>query len=289
MTRRPGTPAASTSPAAAVTGSGHQPIDTSRPHPARRYDYWLGGKDNVAADRESADQIAEAFPHIRTAAQENRRFMHRTVAYLAAHAGIHQYLDIGTGFPTSPNVHELAQATAPGSRVVYVDNDPVVVVHARALMTSTPEGATAYIHADLRQPNTILNDPALTATLDFTQPVALLLIAVLHFLDNASNPYAAVARLLDALPSGSYLAVSHATFDPLPADTVERLTALSTPGAGHGTFRPRTRAEVNQFLHGLELVEPGLVPIVHWRPDSAPKPTASVQETAVYGAVARLP
>jgi hypothetical protein len=262
------------------------PIDTSRPHPARRYDYWLGGKDNFDADRASADQIAAAFPHIRTAAVENRRFMHRAVAFLAAAAGIRQFLDIGTGLPTSPTVHELAQLIAPATRVVNVDNDPMVVSHGQGRTASTPQGAVAYIQADLRQPHTILTDPVLTATLDLTQPVGLLLVAVLHFLD---DPYRAVADLVEALPSGSYVAVSHATLDPLPADTIERLAPLTDPGAGHGTFRPRPRDEVARFVTGLELVDPGLVPIVHWRPHNAPKPQASAEDTAVYGAVARLP
>lgn len=263
-------------------------IDTSRPHPARRYNYWLGGKDNYAADRASGDQIAEALPTIRTAALENRRFLRRAVTYLAAEAGIRQFLDIGTGFPVSPNVHELAQAVAPGTRVVYVDNDPVVVVHAQALMTSTPQGATSYLQADLRHPEAILTHPALAGTLDLTQPVALLLIAVLHFLDDHDDPYGVVARLVDALPPGSYVALSHATFDPLPADIVQRAAALAGTG-GHGTFRPRSRDEVARFLFGLEPCPPGLVPIVHWRPDRTPEPKASVEDTAVYGAVARLP
>jgi len=289
VTSTPSTPADGHPRAATIAGSGYQPIDTSRPHPARRYDYWLGGKDNFAADRESGDRIAKAFPTIRTAAVENRRFMRRVVSYLAAEAGVRQFLDIGTGIPTSPNVHELAQVVAPAARVVYVDNDPLVVVHARALMTSTPQGATAYVQADLRAPDTVLADPALKATLDLTQPVALLLMAVLHFLYDGDQPYSVVARLVEALPSGSYVALSHATLDPLPADTQQRIAAFAVPGAGHGTFRPRTRAKIASFLDGLKLVDPGLVPIVQWRPDRAPRPEASVEDTAVYGAVARLP
>jgi hypothetical protein len=265
------------------------PVDTSRPHPARRYDYWLGGKDNFAVDRESADQIAAMFPHIRTAVLENRRFLRRVVSFLAAEAGVHQFLDIGTGFPTSPNVHETAQLVAPASRVVYVDNEPLVVVHARALMTSSPQGAVDYVEVDLREPEKILTARELTATLDLTQPVALLLIAVLHFLDDTDDPYRAVATLLQALPPGSFLALSHATFDLLTDDTIEQLTPLMTPGAGHGPFRPRTRDEVAAFLTGLELVAPGLVPIASWRPEIEREPLARPEETGVYGAVARLP
>jgi hypothetical protein len=288
-TPEPGTPTDGEQPAATAPGSRYRPIDMTRPHPARRYDAWLGGKDNFAADRESAAQIAQAFPTIRKAALENRRFLRRVVAFLAAEAGIRQFIDIGTGMPNTPNVHEIAQAVAPQSRVVYVDNDPLVVVHARALMASAPEGAIEHVESDLREPQAILTNQALTETLNLNQPVGVLLIAVLHFLDDADDPYSAVTRLVQALPPGSHLALSHATFDPLPADTVARLAALNTPGAKHGTFRARTRSETAQFLDGLKPVDPGLVPIVEWQPEREPRPTASSAETAAYGAVARLP
>jgi S-adenosyl methyltransferase len=279
-------------PPATGTSTDHgyrPPIDTSRPHPARRYDYWLGGKDNFAADRASGDRIADAFPTIRTAAVENRRFMQRAVRYLAAEAGVRQFLDVGTGIPTSPNVHEVAQQSAPSSRVVYVDNDPMVVVHARALMTSDPQGATAYLQADLRDPGTILASPELTTTLDLHQAVALLLVAVLHFLDDTDHPAAAVGRLVQALPTGSYLVLSHATLDPLPGDTRQRIADLASPDSGNGPFRPRSREEVAAFLAGLELVDPGLVPIVQWRPHLHPRPGSSIVDTTTYGAVARVP
>jgi hypothetical protein len=283
-----GTPATGRPPATALAGDKPLLIDTSRPHPARRYDYWLGGKDSFDADRASADQIAAAFPHIRTAVLENRRFLHRAVAFLSAAAGIRQFLDIGTGIPTSPNVQELAQLIAPAARVAYVDNDPMVVAHGRGRTASTPEGAVTYIQADLRKPGTILDNPALTSTLDLTQPVALLLIAVLHFLGDRDDPYGAVADLIAALPPGSFVAVSHATFDPLPAATIKRLAPLIEPGAGHGLFRPRSRDEVARFLNGLELVDPGLVPAVQWRPNNAPKPEASVEDSIAYAAVAGI-
>ncbi len=279
----PGRPTGLVSP----TGSGFQSFDTTRPHSARRYDYWLGGKDNFAADRASGDRIAAAFPTIRTSAVENRRFMRRVVAFLAAEAGIRQFLDIGTGIPTSPNVHEVAQGVDPRARVVYVDNDPMVVVHAQALMSSTPQGATAYVRADLREPETILASRALADTLDLTQPVALLLVAVLHFIPDEADPYGLVGRLVGALPAGSFLAVSHATFDPLPPETRQRMVALTGPDAGNGVFQPRSGDEVGLFFDGLRLVDPGLVPIVQWRPDHEPRPQASVADTAVYGAVAR--
>ena len=183
-------------------GSPSDRIDTTVPHPARRYNYWLGGKDNFQADRESGDAMAAAFPTIRTSALENRRFLQRAVGYLAREAGIRQFLDIGTGIPTANNTHEVAQAVAPESRVVYVDNDPIVLAHARALLTSSPEGATAYIDADLRDPEKILAHPELQRTIDLSQPVGLMLVAVLHFVPDGDDPYALVRRLLDALPAG---------------------------------------------------------------------------------------
>ncbi|GAA2553953.1 hypothetical protein GCM10010435_25450 [Winogradskya consettensis] len=177
-------------------------IDTSTAHPARRYNYWLGGKDNFAADRASGDAIAAAFPTTRMAVIENRQFLSRAVTHLTRDAGIRQFLDIGTGLPSADNTHEVAQAIAPDARIVYVDNDPLVLTHARALLTGTPAGATAYLHADLREPERILADPQLAEVLDLTQPVALMLVAVLHFVAESDDPYAKVAHLLDALPTG---------------------------------------------------------------------------------------
>jgi len=272
-----------------TSGGPYRAFDAGKTHPSRRYDYWLGGKDNFAADRASGDQIADAFPTVRQAAIENRRFLQRAVSYLVRDAGITQFLDLGTGIPTSPNVHEIAQGIAPTARIVYVDHDPMVVVHGRALTTSTPEGATAYLHGDLREPETILDHPVLAEVLDLDRPIGLLLVAVLHFLTDADAPYDVVDHLVEALPAGSFLAISHATLDPLPADTAERLSALAAPGAGHGAFRFRTRAEVSRFLDGLDLVEPGLTPIVEWCPEAYPRPEATVAETAGYVAVARVP
>lgn len=263
-------------------------IDPRRADPARRYDYWLGGKTNFAADRASGDAIAERFPTVRLAALENRRFLQRAVTVLARDMGVRQFLDIDTGIPASPNVHETAQLIAPDARVVYVDSSPIVVTHARALMTSTPRGATAYLQADLRDPEAILSDQVLRETLDPERPVALLLVAVLHFLDDTDDPYALVARLLKALPAGSYLVLTHATLDPLPDQVAEQLRALSGQNPEHGTFRPRSRDEVARFFDGLTIAEPGLCSIVRWRPDERPRPTATEAETAVYGAVARL-
>src|ERR1700719_4702836 len=186
-------------------------IDTSKPHAARIYDYLLGGKDHFAVDRETAEKGIKLIPTGRTAARENRSFLGRAVRFLVAEAGIRQFLDIGTGLPSANNVHEVAQGLVPSCRVVYVDNDPIVLAHARALLTSSPEGKTAYIHADLREPERILSDPVTRATLDFSQPVGLMLVAVLHFVPDEAQPRRIVDTLLDALPSGSYLVASHAT------------------------------------------------------------------------------
>jgi hypothetical protein len=185
-------------------------VDVSRPHSARMYDYWLGGKDNFAADRAMGDAFVQAIPTIRVMAAENRAFLHRVVRYLTEQAGVRQYLDIGTGIPTSPNLHEVAQGIAPQSRAVYVDNDPIVLAHARALMISSAEGRSEYIHADLHEPRKILTDPTLTDTLDLNRPVGLMLIAILMLLRDEDDPWGLVRTLMDALPSGSYLALSRA-------------------------------------------------------------------------------
>ncbi|MEU4337098.1 SAM-dependent methyltransferase [Micromonospora lupini] len=264
-------------------------IDTSVAHPARRYNYWLGGKDNFQADRDSGDMIAASFPTIRTAALENRRFLRRAVGYLAREAGIRQFLDIGTGIPTANNTHEVAQAVAPESRVVYVDNDPIVLAHARALLSSTPEGVTAYIDADLRDPERILRHPELLRAIDLAQPVALMLVAVLHFVPDDDDPYALVRRLLDALPAGSYLAASHATHDYLPPAIAEEAKAAAKGGGPHGLINLRTRAEFTGFFTGLDVIEPGITSVAEWRAESEPQPRPSVVEVSMYGGVARLP
>jgi hypothetical protein len=262
-------------------------IDTSVAHPARRYDYWLGGKDNFAVDRASGDAVGAVFPAIRTFALENRRFLARAVTFLAGQAGISQFLDVGTGIPTANNTHEVAQRINPAARVVYVDNDPIVLVHARALLRSThPDGITAYIDADLREPDTILADPALEDALDLSRPVALMLVAILHFLRDEDRPYEVVARLVDALPAGSYLVMSHATGDHIPPQTMaDAIDAATTPQAG---FRDRTRAEFARFFDGHELVAPGIVSIADWRAENEPPPRPSAADVSAYGAVAKI-
>ncbi|MEJ2577688.1 MAG: SAM-dependent methyltransferase [Kineosporiaceae bacterium] len=213
-------------------------FDTSVPHPARRYDYWLGGKDNFAADRASGDAIEAVFPTIRVTAVENRRFLARAVRFLTAEVGIDQFLDVGTGIPTANNTHEVAQQVNPAATVVYVDNDPIVLAHARALLNSHPNGATAYIDADLRQPETILTDPALAATLDLSRPVALMLVSVMHFFPDQDEPHAIVHQLAQALPADSYLVLSHASGDFVDSQPVDRASCRYPSGVPQPTPPP---------------------------------------------------
>jgi len=262
-------------------------IDSTTAQPARRYNYWLGGKDNFAVDRASGDEILKTFPTARLAALENRRFLQRATRYLAAEAGIRQFLDIGTGLPTADNTHEVAQGIAPESRVVYVDNDPMVMVHARALLTSTPEGRTTYIEADLRSPERILADPELRDTLDLGEPVAVMLVAVLHFIEGYGAGAPIVRTLMDALPSGSHLVVTNATKDPLPAQMAAAYDAALAAGATN--VWPRDRAEFTDLFDGLELVEPGVTPVSEWRAQDEPQPRPDPAHIAMYGGVGRKP
>jgi SAM-dependent methyltransferase len=260
-------------------------IDTTRPHPARIYDYGLGGKNHFAADREVAEKVLAAFPSLRVAARENRAFLGRAVRFLASDAGIRQFLDIGTGLPTTGNVHEVAQQVAPESRIVYADNDPLVLAHARALLTSSTEGRTGYIQADLRDPKSILADAVTRDILDFDQPVALMLVAVLHFLTDADDPARIIATLLDALPPGSYLVASHATSEHSPAGaSAAGVGAYQSSGI---PFEPRDSDEFARLaFDGLELIPPGVVLVSEWRPDDdGPRPSPS--EVSFYGGVAR--
>ncbi len=226
-------------------------IDTSVAHPARVYDYWLGGTSNFAADQEAAERVLAATPNLRLRVHANRAFLMRAVRYLATEAGVRQFLDIGTGIPAANNTHEVAQAAAPGSRVVYVDNDPIVLTHAAALLASAPEGATRYIEGELRQPAAILD--AARATLDFGQPTALMLLGVLHLIQDSEGPQDIVSQLMDRLPSGSYLAISHPASDthPSQAEAQRRYNErVATPQT------LRTRAEVAQFFDGLRWLIP---------------------------------
>jgi hypothetical protein len=240
-------------------------IDTTVAHPARRYNYWLGGKDNFAADRESGDEIEAQFPGMRAGVRANRDLLGRIVTHLAGEAGITQFLDIGTGLPTAGNTHEVAQRITPAARIVYVDNDPMVMTHAEALLTSTAEGRTAYIEADLREADRILRDPALREVLDLKQPVALMMIAVLHFIRPSDGPAKQlVDRLVAELVPGSYLAISHVTVDFMPPKGQRRYMEMVE--SGRSDIFPRGRAQILEFFDGLELVEPGLVLGSTWRP-----------------------
>ena len=247
----------------ATPGGGAQAaFDTSVAHVARVYNYWLGGKDNFAADRAAGEQAIKAFPNIPLSARANRAFLARAVRFLAGEVGIRQFLDIGTGIPSANNTHEVAQAVAPESRIVYVDNDPVVLTHARALLTSNPAGATDYIDADLRHPLRILEGAA--RTLDFQRPVAVMLMAILQHVSGDEDPDDVVATLRDALPPGSYLALSHPASDIDTAEMAKMAQILNQMMAEKVTFRDR--AAVTRFFDGLELVEPGLVQASKWRP-----------------------
>jgi S-adenosyl methyltransferase len=259
----------------------HPSFDTSVAHVARVYDYWLGGKDNFAVDRAAGDQAIAAYPDIVYSVRANRAFLARAVRFLAGEAGIRQFLDIGTGIPSANNTHEVAQATAPDTRVVYVDNDPTVLAHARALLTSGPPGVTDYIDADLHDTGTILDIAA--HTLDFSQPVAIMLMAIVHLIPDSDDPYAIVARLLDAVPSGSYLAMSHIAADMTPAitDAGQRVSKFIQHEQTY-----RTHEEVLRFFGGLELAEPGLVRVPEWRPASE---LEAKTPAVLWGGVGRKP
>jgi len=260
-------------------------IDSTTAQPARRYNYWLGGKDNFAVDRASGEEILKTFPTARLAALENRRLLQRATRYLAAEAGIRQFLDVGTGLPTADNTHEVAQGIAPEARVVYVDNDPMVMVHARALLTSTPAGHTTYIEADLRSPEQILAHPELRETLDLGEPVALMLVAVLHFIEGYGAGAPIVRTLMDALPSGSFLVVTNSTKDPLPPKVAADYDAALA--AGITNIWPRDRAEFTDLFAGLELVEPGITPVSEWRAEGEPEPRPNPAHVSMYAGVGR--
>jgi trans-aconitate methyltransferase len=256
-----------------------QLIDTSVPHQARVYDYLLGGKDNFEADRQLARLMMAATPDIVTGARANRDFLARAVRYLADEAGIRQFLDIGTGIPSAGNTHEVAQAVAPDSRVVYVDSDPVVLAHARALLTSSPQGACAYVDADANDPETVL---ALAAgTLDFSRPVAVTMLAILHVLE---DQYSVVRAFMRGVPSGSYLAITIAASD-LDAERQAALAAQLRESVPDLPTVFRSRPEVERFFDGLELVEPGIAAVNLWRPPAG----TPDREVAAYAAVARKP
>ena len=243
-------------------------IDTSVPHSARVWNYWLGGKDNYPVDRMVGDQVMEMFPDITRLARADRAFLGRAVQFLVGEAGIRQFLDVGTGLPTANNTHQVAQSIAPESRIVYVDNDPLVLVHARALLTSTPEGACDYIDADLRHTDKILAEAA--KTLDFSQPVALMLLGIMGQVPDSDDPRAIIKRLMNPMPSGSYLALSDGV------NTSETFTEAVRHynESSANTYHPRSPEQLTGFFDGLEVVEPGVVPLTSWRPEASPFPEA---------------
>ncbi len=255
-------------------------IDTTVPHIARIYNYWLGGKDNYAVDREAAEKVIAATPTVRPGVVANRAFLGRAVRHMAIEGGIRQFLDIGTGIPSASNTHEVAQSVAPESRVVYVDNDPIVLAHARALLTSTT-GPTSYIDADARDTDTILAEAA--RTLDFSQPIGLMLIAILHCVPDEDDPYGLVRALVDAVPAGSYLAISHPASDQVPEHAAKAEAALTRSMRQKVTFR--SHEQVSRFFGGTELIDPGVVALPEWRPDSGPGPDTPV--TGMWGGVGK--
>jgi hypothetical protein len=267
--------------------SAQEPLELNSgvPHSARVWNYWLGGKDNFPADREVAEQFREAFPGVVDVARASRAFLTRVVRYLAGEAGIRQFLDIGTGIPTANNTHEVAQRVAPESRIVYVDNDPIVLAHARALLTGTSEGRTAYVDADLYEPDKILE--AAAETLDFDQPVALMLMGIMGHVGDYDEARSIVRRLLQPLPSGSYLALDDGT------DVINKAAVEEAQGAynesGAIPYHPRSPEQIAGFFEGLELVEPGVVSCPRWRPDPADADGGPPEELDAFGGVGRKP
>jgi O-methyltransferase involved in polyketide biosynthesis len=256
-------------------------FNTAIPHPARIYDYWLGGKDNYEADRKAAEQVIATQPSILATVRANRAFLRRAVQYLAGEAGIRQFLDIGTGLPTNENTHQIAQAIAPESRIVYVDNDPIVLAHARALLTTTPAGAATYLPADARDPEKILREAA--QTLDFSQPVAVMMLGLLHYIPDTDSPHQIVSRLMEGVAPGSYLTISEATRD-IDTERITESAAQFNAGRVAAQFTPRTRAQIARYFDGMDLVDPGLVPLPHWRALANP-----AHQIPAYAAVARKP
>jgi hypothetical protein len=263
--------------------NGDESIDTSVSHVARIWNYWLGGRDNYPVDREVGDQIVAMLPDVPVLARASRAFLSRAVRYLAGEAGVRQFLDIGTGLPTVDNTHEVAQRVAPESRIVYVDNDPLVLVHARALLASAPGGATAYIDADLRDPERIVRGAA--QTLDFERPIALMLMGIVEFLTDDEEAYSVVGRLVEALPSGSYLAMYDGT-NVVHREASDRIVEVWN-SSGNASLVLRSPEQIGRFFAGLDLVDPGVVSVSRWRPEA--KPWGEPDEVDAFGAVGRKP
>ncbi|MFH8634345.1 SAM-dependent methyltransferase [Streptomyces lydicus] len=272
------------------TGFAAAEIDTSRPHPARMYDYYLGGWDNYEVDRVAAERVIEVHPQVRLSARANRAFLRRAVRTLVGD-GIRQIIDIGTGIPTSPNTHEVARETAPDTRVVYVDNDPIVATHAGARLTDTTH--TGFVLGDVREPRAILDHPTVRELIDFDRPVALLLVAVLHFIRDDEDPAGLVAAFAEALPAGSHLVLSHATGEPYEAyeggrtDEVARAGVEDVYKSATATLNLRPKAGIEQLFGPFTLLDPGVVRVPLWRPDGEVPSAAELNDTIFYGAVGR--
>lgn len=260
-------------------------LRTDVAHSARVYDYILGGKTHYAADRAAGDASVRVWPSLPTSMRHNRLFMHRVARHLATRYGMRQFLDIGTGIPTRPNLHEVVQELAPDSRVVYVDNDPIVLTHARALMKSTPEGRTAYLEADIRDPDSILSAPALRQTLDLSEPVVLSLIAIVHFVLDRDDPHGIVRRLMSELAPGSFLALTVMTADSNP----RQIAAVGREYIKRGIpLQIRDRQETGRFFEGLDVIDPGVALVHRWNPDGDPTdPSVHDSDIGMYGGVAR--
>ena len=263
---------------------GRHGFDPAVPHPARVYNYWLGGKDHCPADRRAAEEVMRLRPQVVAFARSNRSFLGRVVRFLAHECGIRQFLDIGTGLPAPDNTHEAAEQAAPDCRVVYVDNDPLVLAYARALLTTTPPGRCDYIAADLRDPGTLLREAA--GVLDFTRPVGVLLLAVLHFLTDAEDPAGVVKTLASALVPGSYVAISHVTADYAPGEVQAAAAAYNALAPAPVAVTPRTHDQLARLFGGLPLLEPGVVQATDWQPAS---PLPHRQPCDIYAGVARIP
>ena len=266
---------------ASADGPAPAEIDTSVPHSARIWNYWLGGTDNYPVDRAAGDQFRATFPGVDEVARASRQFLVRSIGYLAGEAGVRQFLDVGTGLPTADNTHEVAQRVAPEARVVYVDNDPLVLIHSRALLTGSPAGATDYIDADLRDPGRILREAG--RTLDLTEPVALVLSGVLGHVADTGEARGIVRRLMDGLPSGSYLSLNDGTSVVAGPEADKALDEYADTGAV--PYRNRTPEEIAGFFAGLELVDPGVVSVPHWRPE----PGAEPHDVDAFGGLGRKP
>ncbi|MDJ1131699.1 SAM-dependent methyltransferase [Streptomyces iconiensis] len=266
-------------------GHTQEPLNAGTAHSARVYDYILGGKNHYEADEAAGNAMVEVWPALPAHMRANRAFMHRVSNYLARERGIKQFLDIGTGLPTSPNLHEVVQKTEPTARILYVDNDPIVLNYAQALLDSTPQGRTTYVHADMLDPDAILGSPEFRDTLSLDEPVALLVIGILHFIHPDDDDHGLIQRLLDPLPPGSYLAATIGTADFAPEEVgrvAERYAEEGMPMA------LRTQAEAATFFDGLELVDPGVVQVHKWRPEPDDEQVNDA-DIAMYGALARKP